>query len=95
MLIGAHSGAVDHLDIAVITCGQSDAEATAHANAKKPSIRASIDHVFAHQKNRYSLFIRTIKIKRADVILTSANLTYNMDRLIFHECRRIAGSVCP
>jgi hypothetical protein len=66
-------------------------KATARANAKKSSIRARIEHVFAHQKNRYGLFIRTIGIKRAEAKLTLANLAYNMDRLIFHERRRIAG----
>jgi len=60
-------------------------EATAHANAKKSSIRARVEHVFAHQKNRYGLFIRTIGLARAEAKLTLANLTYNFDRLIFHE----------
>ena len=34
--------------------------ATARANARKSSVRARIEHVFAHQKNRFGLFIRTI-----------------------------------
>jgi hypothetical protein len=37
----------------------------ARANAAKSSIRAAIQHVFAHQKNRFGLFIRTIGIARA------------------------------
>ena len=65
--------------------------ATARANAKKSSIRARIEHLFAHQKNRFGLFIRTIGIARAEAKLTSANLAYNFDRLIFHE-RRPAGA---
>ena len=44
-----------------------------------------LEHVFAHQKNRYGLFIRTVGIARAQAKLTLANLTYNFDRLIFHE----------
>lgn len=32
----------------------------AGANAKKSSIRAAVKHVSAHQKNRFSLFVRTI-----------------------------------
>ena len=50
-------------------------------------IRARVEHVFAHQKNRFGLFIRTIGIARAEAKLTLANLAYNMDRLIFHERR--------
>jgi len=58
---------------------------TARVNAKKSSIRARVEHVFAHQKNRFGLFIRTIGLKRAEAKLTLANLVYNMDRLVFHE----------
>jgi hypothetical protein len=47
--------------------------------------RARVEHVFAHQKNRYALFIRTIGTARAQAKLTLANLAYNFDRLIFHE----------
>ena len=62
-------------------------QATARANAKKSSVRARVEHVFAHQKNRFGLFIRTIGLARAEAKLTLANLAYNMDRLIFHERR--------
>jgi len=61
--------------------------ATARANAKKSSIRAAVEHVFAHQKNRFGLFIRTIGLARAEAKLILANLAYNFDRLIFHERR--------
>jgi hypothetical protein len=66
--------------------------ATARANAAKSAIQARIDPskgsgVFAHQKNRFGLFIRTIGIKRAEAKLTLANLAYNFDRLIFHGRR--------
>ncbi len=71
--------------------GKPMPKATARANAKKSAIRARVEHVFAHQKNRYGLFIRTIGIRRAEAKLTLANLAYNMDRLIFHEQRRTAG----
>lgn len=57
----------------------------ARANAGKSSIRAAVEHVFAHQKNRFGLFIRTIGLARAEAKLTLANLAYNFDRLIFHE----------
>jgi IS5 family transposase len=69
--------------------GKPMPQATARANARKSSVRARVEHVFAHQKNRFGLFIRTIGIARAEAKLTLANLAYNMDRLIFHE-RRVA-----
>jgi transposase, IS5 family len=71
--------------------GKPMPQATARANAKKSSIRARIEHVFAHQKTRFGLFIRTIGIARAEAKLTLANLAYNMDRLIFHERRAAMG----
>lgn len=64
---------------------------TARANAKKSSIRAAVEHVFAHQKTRFGLFIRTIGLPRAEAKLTLANIAYNFDRLIFHERRRAMG----
>ncbi len=63
----------------------------ARANAAKSSIRAVVEHVFAHQKNRFGLFIRTIGIARAEAKLTLANIAYNFDRLIFHERARAMG----
>lgn len=71
--------------------GKPMPEATRRANARKSSIRAKVEHVFGHQKNRYGLFIRTIGLARAEAKLILANLAYNFDRLIFHERRRIAG----
>jgi hypothetical protein len=71
--------------------GKPMPEATARANAKKSSVRARVEHVFAHQKNRFGLFIRTIGAARAEAKLTLANLAYNFDRLIFHERRAAMG----
>ena len=67
--------------------GKSMPRAVAQANARKSSIRAAVEHVFAHQKIRFGLFIRTIGLARAEAKLTLANIAYNMDRLIFHERR--------
>ena len=64
---------------------------TARANATKSSIRSSVEHVFAHQKNRFGLFIRTIGLARAEAKLILANIAYNFDRLIFHERARATG----
>jgi transposase, IS5 family len=71
--------------------GKPMPKATARANAKKSSIRARVEHVFAHQKNRFGLFIRTIGLARAQAKLMLANLAYNFDRLIFHERRKATG----
>ena len=71
--------------------GKPMPRATARANAKKSSIRAVVEHVFAHQKTRFGLFIRTIGLKRAEAKLTLANIAYNMDRPIFHERRHAMG----
>ena len=63
----------------------------ARANAAESAIRAHVEHVFAHQKNRFGLFIRTIGIARAEAKLILANIAYNFDRLIFHERARAMG----
>jgi IS5 family transposase len=63
----------------------------ARANAAKFSIRSAVEHVFAHQKNRFGLIIRTIGIARAEAKLVLANIAYNFDRLIFHERALAAG----
>lgn len=54
--------------------GKPMPEQMARANAAKSAIRARVEHVFAHQKNRYGLFVRTIGIARAQAKLTLANL---------------------
>ena len=71
--------------------GRPMPKATARANARKSSVRARIEHVFAHQKGRFGLFIRTIGLARAEAKLTLANLAYNFDRLVFHERRTAAA----
>jgi len=65
--------------------GKPIPERTAKANAAKSTVRARVEHVFAQQKAKMGLFIRTIGIKRAEAKITLANLAYNMNRLIFHE----------
>ncbi len=72
--------------------GKPMPQATSPANAKKSSVRARVEHVFAHQKNRYGLFIRTIiGLAHAEAKLTLANLAFNFDRLIFHERQKAMG----
>ncbi len=54
-------------------------------NAGRSTVRAAIEHVFAHQKGPMALCVRTIGIARARVKIGLANLTYNIRRLVFHE----------
>ncbi len=58
---------------------------TARANGAKSKVRAKIEHVFAEQKSRMGLFIRTIGIDRARTKIGVANLVYNIKRLILLE----------
>jgi IS5 family transposase len=60
------------------------------ANAAKSKIRAYVEHVFAEEKDRMNLFVRTIGTARAKVKIGMANLVYNFKRLIF--LRRIAAA---
>jgi transposase, IS5 family len=52
----------------------------ARGNARKSQIRARIEHVFAEQKDRMKLFIRTIGLTRAEATVTLANMAFNMKR---------------
>jgi len=58
--------------------GRSMAERTRRAKARKSGVRSRIEHVFAEQKSRMGLFVRTIGIARARVKIGLANLTYNI-----------------
>lgn len=59
--------------------------------AKPPATRAAVEHVFAHQKTRFGLFICTISLVRAAAKLTLAKIAANIRRLIFQERRRAMG----
>ena len=63
-------------------------ETMRRANNAKSKIRARVEHVFAEQKDRMGLFIRTIGIARAMTKIGMANLVYNIKRFIF--LRKIA-----
>ena len=58
---------------------------TAKANARKSAVRAQVEHVFAEQKARMGLFVRTIGLARATAKIGLANLVYNMRRLLWLE----------
>ena len=56
--------------------------AVRRANNAKSRVRAHVEHVFAEQKHRMDLFIRTIGLPRATTKIGLANLVYNLKRLI-------------
>ena len=53
--------------------------------------RSRIEHVFAQQKSRMGLFVRTIGIARARIKIGLANLVYNITRFIWLE-RTVAAT---
>src|SRR5215213_8700075 len=57
------------------------------ANRARSRVRSAIETVFAAQKRRFGLIVRTIGIARATTKIGLANLTYNMRRLIWWETR--------
>lgn len=67
--------------------GQAMPERIARANAKRSAVRSAVEHVFAGQKHRMGLFIRTIGIARARIKIGMANLACNFQRLIWLEGR--------
>ena len=70
--------------------GRAMPEAIRRANNAKSKIRARVEHVFAAQKHRMDLFIRTIGIARATTKIGMANLVYNIKRLLCLR-RRLAA----
>ena len=60
---------------------------TARANAKKSKVRANVEHVFAQQKARMKLIIRSIGLKRAEATIVMANIAYNLGRWRWWEGR--------
>ena len=65
-------------------------ENTRRANGRRSKVRAYVEHVFAEQKDRMGLFIRTIGLARATTKIGLANLLYNMKRLIWLQRMEIA-----
>jgi transposase, IS5 family len=59
----------------------------ARGNATRARIRGAVEHVFAAQKCRLGLIIRTVGLARARTKLGLANLVTNMRRLAWFEMR--------
>ena len=60
---------------------------TAKANARKSGVRAKVEHVFAQQKHRMKLTIRSVGLARAEATIMMANIAYNMGRWRWWEVR--------
>ena len=63
--------------------GRPMPDVTRRANALKSKVRSHVEHVFAVQKGRMDLFIRTIGIARATTKIGLANIVYNIKRTLF------------
>jgi transposase, IS5 family len=67
--------------------GRPMSEATSRANGRPSRIRAFVEHVFAQQKSRMGLFVRTIGLARARTKIGMVNLAYNFTRFVWHQGR--------
>ena len=70
--------------------GKPMPEAMRRANPAKSTVRARVEHVFAEQKDRMNLFVRTIGLARAHAVITVANMAYNMKRWCWLVRRPVA-----
>ena len=57
-------------------------------NATRARVRARVEHVFAAQKCRLGLVVRTVGMVRARVKIGLANLAYNFSRLAWLQAQR-------
>ena len=71
--------------------GKPMPKAVARANAMKSKVRARVEHVFAEQKDRMGLFIRTIGMARAEATITLANMAFNMKRWCWLDRRSVSA----
>jgi IS5 family transposase len=70
--------------------GRPMPDKTRRANGRRSAVRAHVEHVFAEQKDRMGLFIRTIGLARATTKIGLANLVYNFKRLIWLQRMEVA-----
>ena len=54
-------------------------------NATRSKVRSLVEHVFADQKHRMAIKVRTIGLARARIKIGLANIAYNMRRFVFHR----------
>ena len=67
--------------------GKPMPEPKQRANAARSGPRCAIKHVFADQKHRMGLFVRTIGIARARTKIGLANIAHNLRRYVFREAK--------
>jgi IS5 family transposase len=65
---------------------------TARANARKSAVRGHVEHVFAEQKYRMALCVRTIGLSRPELKIGMANLVYNIRRTLWLDRRASPAS---
>ncbi len=70
--------------------GKPMPERTRIATAAKSAVRSRVEHVFAVQKDRMDLFIRTIGIARATTKIGMADIVYKIKRLLVLRRPRLA-----
>ena len=58
-------------------------------NATRGKVRAAVEHVFACQKQRLRLVVRTVGLARAKTKLGLANLAYNLLRFVWLDGRGV------
>ncbi len=71
--------------------GQWMPQQTSRANGRKSAVRSKVEHVFAQQKTRMGLMIRTIGLARARAAITLANIACNMTRLRWLQSRTLSA----
>ena len=67
--------------------GKPMPQRTAKANAKKSMVRTKVEQVYAQQKDRLKLTIRSIGLKRAEATIVMANIAYNLGRWRWWQTR--------
>ena len=71
-------------------CGKPMPRHVARGTTRRGKVRAAVEHVFAAQKRRLGLIIRTVGITRARAKIGLANLAYNLIRFA-----RLRGRAAP
>ncbi len=65
--------------------------AQAKANAARSKARSAVETVFAAQKHRFGLFVRSIGATRARAKIGLANIAYNVTRFVWLMKRPMAA----
>jgi IS5 family transposase len=71
--------------------GRTMSDITSKANNRRSKVRSSVEHVFARQKDKMKLFIRTIGINRATIKIGMANIAYKMLRYVYHAQKPVTA----